>query len=419
MKKLFFLVLLYAFSSSPIFSQSWTHQTSPITTDLNSAWASAPNVCWICGQGGVVLRTDNGGINWWLRNSGLAGHDFYTISAVDSIICCVGAGDGSIWRTSDRGFSWTNIPLTPTNPFLNVIHFFNNSNLGFAMGDPVGGSWKYYITTNGGLNWSAGPVTIPASGTEAGWNNAYCALDTSFILIGTNSNKILKGSFRGNWTTVPIPGTSSAVFAFNNVSSGAAYFGSGQIVYTTNGGANWINSGFTPAGSPYILNGVKSNNLMFLGTSTNIYMSQNNGMSWLSQLSLPASSGVYALSSVTGFISYACWAGTQGGKIYRYYDYLEIKQNNLNNPEEYSLLQNYPNPFNPTTTIKYSIPIKSFVTLNLYDVLGNQIKEVVRENQSAGNYIEEIDMSNYSSGIYYYTLETAGFKETKKMVLIK
>jgi len=419
MKKILLLIFLFAFSSNQFFSQTWIQQTSPVATDLASAWASALNVCWLCGPGGVVLRTDNGGINWWLRNSGLAGHDFYTISAVDSIICSVGAGDGSIWRTSDRGFSWTNIPLTPTNPFLNVIHFFNNSNLGFAMGDPIGGSWKYYITTNGGLNWSAGPVTIPASGTEAGWNNAYCALDTSFILIGTNSNKILKGSFRGNWTSVTIPGTISAVFAFNNVSSGAAYFGSGQIVYTTNGGANWINSGFTPAGSPYILNGVKSNNLMFLGTSTNIYMSQNNGMSWLSQLSLPASSGVYALSSVTGFNSYACWAGTQGGKIYRFISMLENDPKNLIIPDKYILLQNYPNPFNPSTTIKYSLPKSSFVSLNIYDALGNLVKSIVNGDQASGDYIENVDMSSFASGIYFYIMKAGNFTDTKKMILVR
>jgi len=97
---------------------------------------------------------------------------------------------------------------------------------------------------------------------------------------------------------------------------------------------------------------------------------------------------------------------------------VEIEENYL---EEYKLSQNYPNPFNPTTTIKYQIPEISFVTIKVYDVLGNEIATLVNEEKPAGEYNVEfrIDNLELSSGIYYYQLRVGNFVETKKMVLVK
>ncbi len=64
-------------------------------------------------------------------------------------------------------------------------------------------------------------------------------------------------------------------------------------------------------------------------------------------------------------------------------------------PLEYSLEQNYPNPFNPTTTIRYSIPEDNFVTIKLYDVLGNEVITLVNEQKQAGRYEMLFNASNY------------------------
>ena len=85
----------------------------------------------------------------------------------------------------------------------------------------------------------------------------------------------------------------------------------------------------------------------------------------------------------------------------------------------YSMHQNYPNPFNPSTTIKYQIPELSFVTLKVYDVLGNEIKTLVSDEKSAGHFQVEYDASSLPSGIYFYRLQAGSFVETKKMVLMK
>ncbi|MCW8803979.1 MAG: T9SS type A sorting domain-containing protein [Ignavibacteriaceae bacterium] len=85
----------------------------------------------------------------------------------------------------------------------------------------------------------------------------------------------------------------------------------------------------------------------------------------------------------------------------------------------YSLAQNYPNPFNPATTIKYQISKLSFVTLKVYDVLGNEVTTLVNEEKPAGEYEMEFNGSELTSGIYFYRLQTGSFVNTKKMVLMK
>jgi hypothetical protein len=95
------------------------------------------------------------------------------------------------------------------------------------------------------------------------------------------------------------------------------------------------------------------------------------------------------------------------------------EENEITVPEEFALEQNYPNPFNPSTTIKYSIPDNSFVTLKVYDIIGNELATLVNEERSPGSYEVSFNASEYSSGIYIYALRTDAFTQTKKMMLIK
>lgn len=88
-------------------------------------------------------------------------------------------------------------------------------------------------------------------------------------------------------------------------------------------------------------------------------------------------------------------------------------------PIEFGLSQNYPNPFNPTTLIKYSILKSSFVTLNVYDVLGNEVKTLVNEFKSPGVYELTFNGENLSSGTYFYRITAGNFTETKKFILMK
>jgi hypothetical protein len=101
-------------------------------------------------------------------------------------------------------------------------------------------------------------------------------------------------------------------------------------------------------------------------------------------------------------------------------------------PGNYLLYQNYPNPFNPSTNLQYAIGSQQFVTLKVYDVLGNEVATLVNEEKQPGVYIVEFNVAQVSrpelsSGVYFYKLTAGnsstgsgqGFSETKKMILLR
>jgi len=100
----------------------------------------------------------------------------------------------------------------------------------------------------------------------------------------------------------------------------------------------------------------------------------------------------------------------------------EPDNNNSNNvsPLTFSLSQNYPNPFNPSTEIKFDLPQNTFVTLRVYNAVGQVVAELVNnEYRKAGSYSVSFDGSKLASGIYFYSIEAGVYKEVKKMVLLK
>ncbi len=88
-------------------------------------------------------------------------------------------------------------------------------------------------------------------------------------------------------------------------------------------------------------------------------------------------------------------------------------------PESFELSQNYPNPFNPTTTISFALPKASQVSLTVFNILGQEVARLVDGPMAAGTHQVTFDASNVASGIYLYRIQTDGFTEQKKMVLMK
>jgi len=93
--------------------------------------------------------------------------------------------------------------------------------------------------------------------------------------------------------------------------------------------------------------------------------------------------------------------------------------NNDELPTEFVLEQNYPNPFNPSTNIQFAIPQSSFVTLEVFNAIGESVGVLVSEELNAGTYNYDWNASNLTSGIYFYTIQAGEFVETKKMLLVK
>ena len=123
------------------------------------------------------------------------------------------------------------------------------------------------------------------------------------------------------------------------------------------------------------------------------------------------------------------WVGGGNGVILKYTDPNPVNIDIDGSPvlpSHFKLLNNYPNPFNPTTTIKYQIPEVNFITIKIYDVLGNEVAILVSEEKPAGSYEVEFDATKLPSGIYFYRLQAVpngrqadSFVETKKMVLLR
>ena len=90
-----------------------------------------------------------------------------------------------------------------------------------------------------------------------------------------------------------------------------------------------------------------------------------------------------------------------------------------NIPYEFALEQNYPNPFNPTTTISFSLPKDQFVSLKVYNVLGAEVVELAGKDFSKGIHKVNFNANKCVSGLYFYRMQTKGFSNIKKMMIVK
>lgn len=101
------------------------------------------------------------------------------------------------------------------------------------------------------------------------------------------------------------------------------------------------------------------------------------------------------------------------------FSYSEEVNAEIISPVQFELAQNYPNPFNPGTTIKFSIPQSSNVTLKVFNTLGQEVKTLLNQNMESGVHTINFDASDLNSGIYFYKLDAGQFSEVRKMTLIK
>jgi hypothetical protein len=88
-------------------------------------------------------------------------------------------------------------------------------------------------------------------------------------------------------------------------------------------------------------------------------------------------------------------------------------------PTQYTLAQNFPNPFNPTTTIQYGLPMSAFVSLRVFNTLGEQVADLVEGDRESGYHTVTFDASNLSSGVYFYRLQAGDFVQTRRLMILK
>ena len=352
---------------------------------------------------GIFLKTTNGGVDWTAVGT-LPDSIYYLagLSFLDSltgyIVSTSGTqNNGKIFKTTDGGMSWHQQTFDDGINFWD-IEFINHIK-GIAVGyivPPVGDlQGIVYWTENGGEEWHLLDFPEIDNFNHLSFNS----LNTAYI---TGISQI----------------TESIVYKSNN---------GGQSWELTSGNlvGNYFYDGidFVQNSDEGILYGSA-----FISDSAGfipfISKSIDGGYNWYKPIELDSLLDYLVIGSdlLDEEIWYVCGGKfsnsivlktTNGGVSF--IEEEEIEETHTT----YTLTQNYPNPFNPSTTIHYSIPKLSFITLKVYDVLGNEIANLVSEEKRIGNYEIKFNASKLPSGIYFYRLQAGSFVETKKMVLIK
>ncbi len=395
-------------------SNLWSDQISGTSSNIRSVKAVNNLVCWVGGNVGNVRRTVDGGITWTNANPPTSA-SIVSIEAIDSNTAWCSAAT-IVFRTSNGGSSWTQV-FTQTGGYINGFRF-NNANTGFMMGDPVGGRWSLWKSTDAGITWDSAGLYLAQAGSEAGWNNSLF-MQGNNIWFGTNNTKVYKSTNAGaTWTFGVTAGMiNSNSLHFNTPTLGLTGSAAGMMK-TTDGGATYTSVTVPGTGTIHIA-GYGSDFWYIRGMG--VYRSTNSGDNW----SLEYTSTGF-LNHISFVLHNGCpigWAGRNnaGGLVIRMQsDTLTSTGNNNNQiPEAFGLGQNYPNPFNPTTKVRFALPKNSFAKLVVYDALGREVETLVNEQLTAGTYEADWSANKFSSGVYYYKLSAGSFVETRKMILLK
>jgi photosystem II stability/assembly factor-like uncharacterized protein len=368
---------------------TWDLQNSGVETGIADIFFLNDHMGWALvwsvsnPTGTIILKTKNGGENWTPENYPEPDKYMRKIFFMDSLRGWMGGSPDAFVYTTDGGMEWTNVVIdSGVLGHLPPINFsFFDSNYGFANGgifDIAGVIWK---TINGGINWfsmAVGPEPIQQIIFFDSLNALGVGGDFEF---GTGIARTYDAGESWQYASLGVAGVASAV-SFRTSSEGWACLGSAQkFIFTHDSGNTWT------------------------------------------QVPTPNHSRIFDLVFTDSMHGYAVG---DGGIILKY-DTTVVGITDTQFPDLPStikLYQNYPNPFNPKTVISYQLAVGSTVELTIYNVMGEKVKELVNEKQSAGEYHFVWDGKNkigqkVSSGIYLYQLKSGKVAESRKMVLMR
>jgi len=424
------------------FSEFWTTQyanglPNSVNPQLDFS-AVDDNIFWgISIENSNYVRTIDGGTTWTVDTiPGATGLSGSSISALDAYIAYIAMNDpsnatsGGVFKTTDGGLTWTKqtTAFPGSGGYPAHIQFFD-SNVGVVVGQPKSGSYEIYTTSNGGSQWTQ-VVNVPApSSDEITTGYASVGNNIWFGTVGGSPNNfsIYKSTDRGHtWQRFPQSGKVTLALAFKDALNGLAVncFESNEVFKTTDGGVTWTAQNGPTNHSAMFISYAKGTPGSYVITSrTNIgypvqttpgsSYSNNDGATWIPIDNLPHGEAEFSSGDIG-------WSGGLNDIIYKWdSNVLTGIEHDFTAIMRFKLLQNYPNPFNPSTVIGYQLPVTGFVSLKVYDVLGNEVATLVNEEKPAGSYEVDFSARGLSSGIYFYSLQAGSFIQTKKLILIK
>ncbi|MGB9697702.1 MAG: T9SS type A sorting domain-containing protein [Ignavibacteria bacterium] len=424
----------------------------------------SPNIVFAGTAALGVLKSTNMGDQWYVSSKGINASITKSIG-VDFLNNIWVAITGGIFKSTDYGTTFFKSDSGITNTHLNVIRIHPDGYLyagTFPMsGTPLSGVFR---STNNGISW-----TVAMNGFTYQYNNVLdFAFDTSgYIYAATNDNVYKSTNFGNNWFRANTGITTSQIYSIavsrknNYVYAGT--FGAG-IFRSKDNGANWspINNGLTA--TQIMSLEIDSNGYIFAGTNgQGVFRSKNDGDNWeqvlgagltLQAWKVAINKRGYIFTGIVGglIVNLGIWLSTNegdnwvqissgimdpfidaisfdsldngyigslGSGTYKSSGTTPVKTKTFEIPKTFSLEQNFPNPFNPTTTIRYSLAKDGFVSLKIYNTLGQVIEILVNNFQVAGYYQYIFNGSRFPSGVYFCRLETGNYTETRRMVLAK
>lgn len=389
----------------------------PITQDLKH-----PDTLYTM-DNSRFLRSTDFGTTWTeiTANVGCATPCDIEVFPDSSNIILVGDNGTGIFRSSDYGQTWTQ-KFTTSGEIPTIAT--DKKTPGVAWATRWGGGGGFLKSTDYGLTWS--PITF--FNTLNMWGVDVHPQLSNYVIVGKYSSpsQIFISKDGGqNWTTTSIPGSNYSVYIIDTMHVFAA-----QSTGFYKLDAPW----FVPVELTNFETFVNGNGVKLLwSTATEL---NNKGF----EIHLSADNAKFeTIGFVPGFGTSTVIhtyeydiANLSKGKYYLRLAQIDYsgkttyyKSNAVEIivPKEFSLSQNYPNPFNPSTKIQFSIGSRQFVSLKVFDILGNEVQTLINEAKEAGAYEVEFNpifsLHKPASGIYFYTLRAGNFVQTKKMSLIK
>jgi photosystem II stability/assembly factor-like uncharacterized protein len=412
------ILAIFIFSLAINCYSQWTEQTSGVTSTLYSVSGFDDNTAWVCGAGGKVLRTTNGGTNWNATTSPNAALAFYVILGIDANTALVSGSNATttwVYKTANGGANWAQVFTQTGGGFIDVIAPIVSTPPKFALiGDPVGGRWSIWVSSNNGDTFDSTGLNIPQAGTETGLNNCYDAYNFSdgfgYLWFGTTNSKIYRIGHGSPHTEAT---TGLAEVDVVKFVAGVYGFAGGTTTLGSNDSGNTWSANPVP-GTGSVVGAVFSFTYSYYCRGTQIYASSNGGSNWALHYSAPT--GLYTHMAQGG--NYI-WAIRNNGGISRLTNPIGIENISTGVPSKFALHQNYPNPFNPVTKIKFDVPVKSNVKIEVTDIIGRTVSVLFNGNLNAGAYETSWDAGNNASGVYFIRLISGNFRDTKKIILLK
>lgn len=425
-------------------SENGVSQWAPVSKEIGPEYLSSfikydgtKNMISLAGTG--ILFSDDG-INWEKRSAGLpSGVSITKLLRIPSGKIFATTFTGDIYFTTDNGLLWSQLQNGfAASDRLTNIFVSNNGMLTVSAnmkpGFPFNQRYaKIYTSTDNGESWNI-KLNKPLSETKlisvSKQGTMYIAMTTNFSLRDT----IFKSTDLGStWEKVTVNGAanSPAVIKINNNNEDVFVItkNDNKIFRSEAGSGMWSSLAPINLSTYTTITCVEFNsvNKILIGTNNSgIYTSSNTGQSWqvltngLYGHSVSGSGYSYAyISSIVIDNNDYMYLTTYEDGLYKSGSSTFVNSGLNVLPGEFYLKQNYPNPFNPTTKIKFDLPKNSFVKINVFDITGRILSEIVNQNLSAGSYEADFNGANLSSGIYYYRIDAGDFTATKKMILVK